>query len=167
MPAHQISQMGLSFVSESLNLFTNMSVYENLLLGAYHVHDRAQQEESVRFVFDLFPRLQGRRNQLAGTLSGGERKMLAIGRGIMSSPRMLLVDEPSLGLAPKLTLDVFRALERLRQGGVTVLLVEQNVNTTLRITDRAYVLEQGHIVLEGPSSELLQNDHVRKAFLGI
>ena len=166
-PAHQISQMGLSFVSESLNLFTNMSVYENLLLGAYHVHDRAQQEESVRFVFDLFPRLQGRRNQLAGTLSGGERKMLAIGRGIMSSPRMLLVDEPSLGLAPKLTLDVFRALERLRQGGVTVLLVEQNVNTTLRITDRAYVLEQGHIVLEGPSSELLQNDHVRKAFLGI
>ena len=107
MPAHQISQMGLSFVSESLNLFTNMSVYENLLLGAYHVHDRAQQEESVRFVFDLFPRLQGRRNQLAGTLSGGERKMLAIGRGIMSSPRMLLVDEPSLGLAPKLTLDVF------------------------------------------------------------
>jgi branched-chain amino acid transport system ATP-binding protein len=93
--------------------------------------------------------------------------MLAIGRGIMSSPRMLLVDEPSLGLAPKLTLDVFRALERLRQGGVTVLLVEQNVNTTLRITDRAYVLEQGHVALEGPSSELLQNEHVRKAFLGI
>ena len=166
-PAHQISQKGLSFVSESLNLFTNMSVYENLLLGAYNIQDKEQQEESVRFVFDLFPRLQGRRDQLAGTLSGGERKMLAIGRGIMSSPRMLLVDEPSLGLAPKLTLDVFRALERLRQGGVTVLLVEQNVNTTLRITDRAYVLEQGHVVLEGLSSELLQNDHVRKAFLGI
>ncbi len=166
-PVHQISQMGLSFVSESLNLFTNMSVYENLLLGAYHIHEKAQQEENVRFVFDLFPRLEGRRNQLAGTLSGGERKMLAIGRGIMSSPRMLLVDEPSLGLAPKLTLDVFRALERLRQGGVTVLLVEQNVNTTLRITVRAYVLEQGHIVLEGRSSELLQNEHVRKAFLGI
>lgn len=166
-PAHQISKRGLSFVSESLNLFTNMSVYENLLLGAYQIKDKGQQEENVRFVFDLFPRLEGRRNQLAGTLSGGERKMLAIGRGIMSSPRMLLVDEPSLGLAPKLTLDVFRALERLRQGGVTVLLVEQNVNTTLRITDRAYVLEQGHIVLEGPSSELLQNDHVRKAFLGI
>jgi branched-chain amino acid transport system ATP-binding protein len=166
-PAFEISQMGLSFVSESLNLFTNMSVYENLLLGAYHIRERERQEENVRFVFDLFPRLQGRRSQLAGTLSGGERKMLAIGRGIMSSPRLLLVDEPSLGLAPKLTLDVFRALERLRQGGVTVLLVEQNVNTTLRITDRAYVLEQGHIVLEGPSGELLQNDHVRKAFLGI
>lgn len=166
-PAHQISQRGLSFVSESLNLFTDMSVYENLLLGAYHIHEKELRQENVRFVFDLFPRLEARRNQLAGTLSGGERKMLAIGRGIMSSPRMLLVDEPSLGLAPKLTLDVFRALERLRQGGVTILLVEQNVNTTLRITDRAYVLEQGQIVLEGASSELLQNEHVRKAFLGI
>lgn len=167
MPAHEISQMGLSFVSESLNLFVDMSVQENLLLGAYTIKDKARQLENVRFVYDLFPRLEARRRQLAGTLSGGERKMLAIGRGIMSSPRMMLVDEPSLGLAPKLTLDVFRALERLRQGGVTILLVEQNVNTTLRITDRAYVLEQGHIVLEGPSGELLQNEHVRKAFLGV
>jgi ABC-type branched-subunit amino acid transport system ATPase component len=167
LPAHEISQMGLSFVSESLNLFVDMSVQENLLLGAYTIKDKARQLENVRFVYDLFPRLEARRRQLAGTLSGGERKMLAIGRGIMSSPRMMLVDEPSLGLAPKLTLDVFRALERLRQGGVTILLVEQNVNTTLRITDRAYVLEQGHIVLEGPSGELLQNEHVRKAFLGV
>jgi branched-chain amino acid transport system ATP-binding protein len=166
-PAHEISQMGLSFVSESLNLFVDMSVQENLLLGAYTIKDKARQLENVRFVYDLFPRLEARRRQLAGTLSGGERKMLAIGRGIMSSPRMMLVDEPSLGLAPKLTLDVFRALERLRQGGVTILLVEQNVNTTLRITDRAYVLEQGHIVLEGPSGDLLQNEHVRKAFLGV
>jgi ABC-type branched-subunit amino acid transport system ATPase component len=166
-PAHEISQMGLSFVSESLNLFVDMSVHENLLLGAYTIKEKARHEENARFVYDLFPRLEARRRQLAGTLSGGERKMLAIGRGIMSSPQMMLVDEPSLGLAPKLTLDVFRALERLRQNGVTILLVEQNVNTTLRITDRAYVLEQGHIVLEGPSQDLLRNEHVRKAFLGV
>jgi len=167
MPAHEISQMGVSFVSESLNLFTDMSIYENLLLGAYTIEEKTAQEENVAFVFDLFPRLEARRNQLAGTLSGGERKMLAIGRGIMSNPSLLLVDEPSLGLAPKLTLDVFHALEALRQQGVTILLVEQNVNTTLRITDRGYVLEQGQIVLQGPSQELLQNEHVRKAFLGV
>lgn len=167
VPAHLISQGGVSFVSESLNLFTAMSIYENLLLGAYTIESKAEQEELVAFVFDLFPRLEARRTQLAGTLSGGERKMLAIGRGIMSNPSLLLVDEPSLGLAPKLTLDVFHALEELRQQGVTILLVEQNVNTTLRITDRGYVLEQGQIVLQGPSQELLQNEHVRKAFLGV
>lgn len=166
VPAHQLCQMGISFVSESLNLFTDMSIYENLLLGAYTVEEE-RKEENIRFVFDLFPRLEARRRQLAGTLSGGERKMLAIGRGIMSTPSLMLVDEPSLGLAPKLTLDVFRALETLREQGVTILLVEQNVNTTLRLTDRAYVLEQGEIALQGPSKQLLKNEHVRKAFLGI
>jgi branched-chain amino acid transport system ATP-binding protein len=167
MPAHEICQMGVSFVSESLNLFTNMSIYENLLLGAYTVEEESQKHKNLDFVFSLFPRLDARRNQLAGTLSGGERKMLAIGRGIMSGPALLLVDEPSLGLAPKLTLDVFHALQTLRENGVTILLVEQNVNTTLRMTDRAYVLEQGHIALAGSSAELLQNEHVRKAFLGV
>jgi ABC-type branched-subunit amino acid transport system ATPase component len=167
MPAHQICHMGISFVSESLNLFTNMSIYENLLLGAYTIESDEQKQENLDFVFSLFPRLEARRNQLAGTLSGGERKMLAIGRGIMSGPSMLLVDEPSLGLAPKLTLDVFHALQSLRENGVTILLVEQNVNTTLRLTDRAYVLEQGEIVLQGSSADLLKNEHVRKAFLGI
>ena len=167
VPAHEICHMGVSFVSESLNLFTNMSIYENLLLGAYAVSDEKQKQKNLDFVFDLFPRLHARRDQLAGTLSGGERKMLAVGRGIMSGPSMLLVDEPSLGLAPKLTLDVFHALQTLRNSGVTILLVEQNVNTTLRLTDRAYVLEQGQIVLEGSSADLLQNEHVRKAFLGI
>lgn len=165
--AHEICHLGVSFVSESLNLFTNMSIYENLLLGAYTISDEKEKQENLDFVFSLFPRLEARRHQLAGTLSGGERKMLAIGRGIMSGPSMLLVDEPSLGLAPKLTLDVFHALQALRENGVTILLVEQNVNTTLRMTDRAYVLEQGQIALQGPSEELLQNDHVRKAFLGI
>lgn len=167
LPAHEISQMGISFVSESLNLFTDMSVYENLLLGAYTVQDKKKQQESVEAVFELFPRLKARASQLTGTLSGGERKMVAIARGLMSNPSLLLVDEPSLGLAPKLTLDVFRALERLRQEGLTILLVEQNVNTTLHITDRGYVLEQGQITLEGQSKELLQNEHVRKAFLGV
>lgn len=167
VPAHEICQMGVSFVSESLNLFTDMSIHENLLLGAYSIEDEDKQQENLDYVLGLFPRLDARRNQLAGTLSGGERKMLAIGRGIMSGPSLLLVDEPSLGLAPKLTLDVFHALQELRESGVTILLVEQNVNTTLRMTDRAYVLEQGEIVLEGPSGELLQNEHVRKAFLGV
>ena len=167
IPAFEISRMGLSFVSESLNLFTDMSIEENLLMGAYTVTEERKKQENLGFVFELFPRLEARRSQLAGTLSGGERKMLAIARGMMSSPSLLLVDEPSLGLAPKLTLDVFHALEALQDRGVTILLVEQNVNTTLRITDRGYVLEQGEIVLQGESDELLQNEHVRKAFLGI
>jgi branched-chain amino acid transport system ATP-binding protein len=165
--AHETSHLGISFVSESLNLFTNMSVYENLLLGAYTIKSDQEVQEALDFVFELFPRLEARQGQLAGTLSGGERKMVAIARGMMSNPSLMLVDEPSLGLAPKLTLDVFNALERLRQRGVTILLVEQNVNTTLHITDRAYVLEQGQITLQGKSKELLEDEHVRKAFLGI
>lgn len=165
--SHKTCHLGISFISETLNLFTGMSIRENLLLGAYIIQDRNKQLEILEFVYDLFPRLEERKNQLAGTLSGGERKMLAIGRGIMSNPRLLLVDEPSLGLAPNLTIDVFNALEKLRQGGVTILLVEQNVNTTLKITDRAYVLEQGRIVLEGQSKDLLANEHVKSAYLGI
>lgn len=167
LPANIVSRLGISYISETLNLFTNMSIYENLLLGAYIVPDKAEQEATIDFVFQLFPRLRARRRQLAGTLSGGERKMLAIARGIMSKPKLLLVDEPSLGLAPILTMDVFRALETLRSGGVTILLVEQNVNTTLHITDRAYVLEHGAIVLEGKSKDLLENEHVKRAYLGI
>ena len=164
---HLISNMGISYISESLNLFTGMSVYENLLVGAYSVRDRRAQAEAIEFVYELFPRLQERHNQLAGTLSGGERKMLAIGRGLMARPALMLVDEPSLGLAPMLTADVFRALQTLHQQGVTILLVEQNVNATLRITDRAYVLEHGKIVLAGASRELLDDAHVKAAFLGV
>lgn len=167
LQANAVSRLGISYISETLNLFTNMSIYENLLLGAYIVPDKAEQQATIDFVYELFPRLRARHRQLAGTLSGGERKMLAIGRGIMSKPKLLLVDEPSLGLAPKLTMDVFRALEALRSGGVTILLVEQNVNTTLHITDRAYVLEHGMIVLEGKSKDLLEDEHVKRAYLGI
>jgi branched-chain amino acid transport system ATP-binding protein len=166
-PAYEVSRMGISFVPEDLNLFTGMSVHENLLMGAYVIRDKKKVEDSLEFVFDLFPVLKERRSQLAGTLSGGERKMLGVARGLMSAPRLILVDEPSLGLAPMLVLDVFEALKELKQRGATILLVEQNVNTTLHITDRAYVLEQGKIALEGKSQDLLENEHVKKAYLGI
>lgn len=167
LPAHVISRTGISYVSEDLNLFTAMSVRENLLLGAYAVADRATQLETLDFVFSLFPRLKERESQLAGTMSGGERKMVAIARGMMSNPELILVDEPSLGLQPSLVHDVFNALLRLKEEDVTILLVEQNVNTTLEITDRAYVIEQGRIVMQGPSKEIKQNEHVRNAYLGI
>jgi branched-chain amino acid transport system ATP-binding protein len=144
-----------------------MSVEENLLLGAYAIHDTEQQQKTLSFVFELFPRLKERKKQLAGTMSGGERKMLAIARGMMSKPELMLVDEPSLGLQPNLVTDVFRSLQLLRDQGVTILLVEQNVNTTLEITDRAYILEQGKIVMEGPSRSVKENEHVRNAYLGI
>lgn len=167
VPPHKVSTIGIGYVSESLNLFPAMSIYENLLVGAYAVKDKAKIASTMDLVFELFPRLHERRNQLAGTLSGGERKMLAIGRGLMPSPSLLLVDEPSLGLAPMATLTAFEALKQLHLRGVTILLVEQNVNTTLRLVDRAYVLEQGRIVLEGTGQELLGNTHVQEAYLGI
>jgi branched-chain amino acid transport system ATP-binding protein len=167
MSAHLVSRLGISYVSEGLNLFTDMSVRENLLLGAYAVNDKKQELETLDFVYHLFPRLKEREKQLAGTMSGGERKMLAIARGMMSNPELLLVDEPSLGLAPHLTHDVFRALLELRKRGVTILLVEQNVNATLEITDRAYILEHGRIAMEGPSKEMKANEHVRNAYLGL
>jgi len=165
--AHEITRMGISYVSEQLNLFTDMSVEENLLLGAYALRDTEQQQKNLAFVFELFPRLKERKRQLAGTMSGGERKMLAIARGMMSNPELMLVDEPSLGLQPNLVMDVFHSLQLLRDQGVTILLVEQNVNTTLEITDRAYILEQGRIVMEGPSRSVKENEHVRSAYLGI
>lgn len=167
MSAHQISRMGISFVPETLNLFPKMTVRENLLLGAFAVRDKRQVRQRLDFVYNLFPRLEERQNQLAGTLSGGERKMLAIGRGLMSDPELLMVDEPSLGLAPLVAQNVFEALQALRDQGLTILLVEQNVRTALRITDRAYLLEQGHITLSGASKDLLEHEHVRQAYLGV
>lgn len=167
VPPHRTTQMGISYISEDLNLFVDMSVRENLLMGAYTVKDQEKQLETLGFVFELFPRLEERKGQRAGTMSGGERKMLAIARGMMSNPELLLVDEPSLGLAPHLVTDVFNSLRRLQEAGVTLMLVEQRVNATLEITDRAYVLEQGKIVMEGPSNELITNEHIRDAYLGI
>ncbi|HXI45146.1 MAG TPA: ABC transporter ATP-binding protein [Candidatus Acidoferrales bacterium] len=165
--AHLVSRSGVGYVSESLNLFPAMTVGENLQVGANSVRDKVAMASTMDLVFQLFPRLLERRDQLAGTLSGGERKMLAIGRGLMASPSLLLVDEPSLGLAPMATVATFEALKALRERGVTILLVEQNVNTTLHLVDRAYVLEQGRIVLEGTGEELLSNPHVQAAYLGI
>ena len=167
LPPHLISQLGIGYVSESLNLFPAMSIYENLLVGAHTVKDKAKVKSQMDLVFELFPRLLERRDQLAGTMSGGERKMLAIGRGMMPAPTLMLVDEPSLGLAPIPTLATFDALKQLSARGTTILLVEQNVNTTLRIVDRAYVLEQGAVALEGTGEQLLHDSHVQEAYLGI
>jgi ABC-type branched-subunit amino acid transport system ATPase component len=144
-----------------------MSVKENLYMGAYVIKDKKLQKERLDFVFDLFPRLEERKDQLAGTMSGGERKMLAIGRGMMSDPKLLLVDEPSFGLAPQLVANVFESLDVLIKTGVTIMLVEQNVTKTLAVTDRGYILENGKVGLEGVSCDLADDPHVRKVFLGV
>jgi branched-chain amino acid transport system ATP-binding protein len=167
LSADQISNMGICYITEDLNLFTGMSVRENLLLGAYSVRDARKIRETLEFVFNLFPVLKERQKQSAGTLSGGERKMLAIGRGMMGSPKVFLIDEPSLGLAPRMALAVFDALSELNKRGDTILVVEQNVSTSLRLTQRGYVLEQGRIVLEGKSADLLGNKYVNEVYLGL
>ncbi len=140
---------------------------QNLKMGAYSIRDKVQIQESYERVLQMFPRLKERLKQNAGTLSGGERKMLAIARGLMSNPKAMLIDEPSLGLAPNIVLQVLETLKQLTVNGVSILLVEQNVNTTLKVTDRAYVLEDGRVVLSGNSAELLASDHIQKAYLGI
>ena len=167
LQGHQVVQRGICYISEEMNLFTNMTVAENLSMGAYLLNDKQAEAKQLEFVFGLFPRLEERHNQLAGTMSGGERKMLAIGRGLMSRPKLILVDEPSFGLAPQLTEQVFESLKILNDGGATILVVEQNVNLTLMVTDRGYVIENGRIGLEGPSADLAKNDYVRKVFLGV
>jgi branched-chain amino acid transport system ATP-binding protein len=164
---HMISRAGLVFITEELNLFEAMTVGDNLLLGAYSTADKKKTNQNLELVFDLFPILKNRQKQLAGTLSGGERRMLAIGRGMMADPRLLMVDEPSLGLAPRVVIDVFKALKALHKIGVTLLLVEQNVNLTLQIADKAYVMEQGRIILEGGSAELLKNEYLSESYLGL
>ena len=163
----QITKKGISFVSEEMNLFVNMSVQENLYMGAYIIKDKMIQKQRLDIVYDLFPRLAERKKQLAGTMSGGERKMLAIGRGMMSDPKLLMVDEPSFGLAPLLTANVFESLDILKKQGLTIMLVEQNVTKTLSVTDRGYILENGKIGLEGKSCDLADDPYVRKVFLGV
>lgn len=164
---NKTAQNGIAYVSEEMNLFVNMTVEENLLMGAYTIKDKKQQKENIDFVYELFPRLVERRKQLAGTMSGGERKMLGIGRGLMMNPTLLLVDEPSFGLAPLLTENVFEALGKLNTSGMTILLVEQNVTKTLAVTDRGYVLENGQVKLSDKSTELSNNPYVKKVFLGV
>ncbi len=167
IPAYKRAERGLVMVPEGRMVFPEMSVYENLEMGAYTKRARSKLKESMEFVFSLFPRLKERIDQKAGTMSGGEQQMLAIGRGLMACPELLILDEPSLGLAPKLVLEVFEIIEKLRSEGVTMLLVEQNVHLSLAITDYAYVMAEGRIVMEGTGKDLIKSDEIRKAYLGI
>jgi branched-chain amino acid transport system ATP-binding protein len=166
-PAHEIVRKGMAHVPEGRRLFGRLSVRDNLLLGAYGQRDEKWREDGLARVHALFPVLAERSAQTASTLSGGEQQMLAIGRALMSRPSMLLLDEPSIGIAPKLVLRIFEALREINQRGVTMLVVEQNVRAALAHAHRAYVLQTGRVVAEGPAAELLQGDLVRKAFLGI
>lgn len=167
MAPDDIVDLGLSHIPESRKLFTDMSIRENLEMGAYPRRSWKERRETLKWVFSLFPRLQEREKQLARTLSGGEQQMLAMGRGLMSKPRMVIIDEPSNGLAPLVVNEVFEILKTLHQEGITILLVEQNVRKTLAAADRAYVLENGRVVQEGTCSFLQESDHVRKAYLGL
>ncbi|MEM7347317.1 MAG: ABC transporter ATP-binding protein [Chloroflexota bacterium] len=169
MGAVQIVGLGISHVPEHRQLFGTMTVYENLILGAYHRHRKSSQRDldnDAAEVYDVFPRLKERTKQLAGTLSGGEQQMLAIGRGLMAKPKLMLLDEPSLGLAPLLAKDLFEVIASLREHGQTVLLVEQNARAALKLADRAYVVETGSIALEGEASALLTDERVQAAYLG-
>ena len=163
---HRIVELGISQVPESGKIFTGMSVLENLELGAFVHRARKQKTESLQRVYEMFPRLAERKSQQAGTLSGGERQMLAIGRALMASPKLLMLDEPSFGLAPILVENMFEMIARINQQGVTILLVEQNVQASLELAHRAYLLENGQIVGEGKGSELLSFESVRSAYLG-
>ena len=167
MNPNDIVYLGLSHIPESRKLFTDMSIRENLEMGAYPKRSWKEREDTMKWVFELFPRLEERKGQLARTLSGGEQQMLAMGRGLMSRPKMVLVDEPSNGLAPKVVAEVFEILKSLHKEGITILLVEQNVRQTLQTADRAYVLENGHLVLQGVCSFLQESDHVKKAYLAL
>jgi branched-chain amino acid transport system ATP-binding protein len=166
-PAHRIVELGISHVPENRRLFARMTVEDNLRMGAFIAAARPKFRARLDFVYTLFPRLAERRNQLAGTMSGGEQQMCAIGRALMSEPRLLLLDEPSAGLAPVIVQQVFGLVERIRASGLTVLIVEQNVRQVLRVVDRAYVLEAGTLRASGAAGEILQSATVREAYLGV
>jgi branched-chain amino acid transport system ATP-binding protein len=167
LPAHSIVELGLSHIPEGRKLFTEMTVNENLEMGAYPSSAWKIKKETAEKIYQTFPILKERAGQLARTLSGGEQQMLAMGRGLMSRPKLCMFDEPSYGLAPRLMIEVFQVIKSLREQGITILLVEQNVPRTLEIADRAYVLENGRIVMEGECCNLIKDDYIRKAYLGI
>jgi len=166
-PPHEIIQHGIVHVPEGRRLFAEMSVEENLIMGSLYGEAKAKRRETLSHVYQLFPRLEERRKQMAGTLSGGEQQMAAIGRGLMSLPKIMMFDEPSLGLAPILVQEIFEMIRRIKREGVTILLVEQNVTQTLAMCDRVYVLENGRITMEDTGQNLMADDKVREAFLGI
>ena len=165
-PAHKIVSMGMAHVPEGRRIFQQLTVLENLKLGAYTRKNSAEIADSLKMVYERFPRLEERKNQVAGTLSGGEQQMLAMGRALMSKPRIILMDEPSMGLSPLLVSEIFDIIKVIRESGTTVLLVEQNAQKALSIADRAYVLETGAISLSGKATDLINDESVRKAYLG-
>lgn len=166
MPAHKIVEMGIAHVPEGRRVFSQLSVYENLIMGAYTRKDKKEIAENLEKVYQRFPRLRERKTQRAGTLSGGEQQMLAMGRALMSNPKMIVMDEPSMGLSPIFVNEIFDIIEKVSASGTTVLLVEQNAKKALSIADRAYVLETGKIVLSGDAKELMNDDSIKKAYLG-
>ena len=166
IPGHKIVSMGMAHVPEGRRVFAQLSVYENLKMGAYTRKDKEEFKETLEMVYKRFPRLEERKNQLAGTLSGGEQQMLAMGRALMSHPKMIVMDEPSMGLSPIYVNEIFQIIKDVSADGVTVLLVEQNAKKALSIADRAYVLETGNIILEGDAKELMNDESVKKAYLG-
>ncbi len=166
LPAHKIVHLGMTQVPEGRRVFQELTVYENLLMGAYIESNSKKIKQDMEEIYVRFPRLGERKNQVAGTLSGGEQQMLAMGRALMSHPKLLMLDEPSMGLSPLLVDMVFDLIREIHSSGTTVLLVEQNANKSLAISDRAYVLETGHIVLSGTGQELLQSEEIKKAYLG-
>ena len=166
IPGHKIVSMGMAHVPEGRRVFAQLSVLQNLKMGAYTRKDKAEIDATLKTVFQRFPRLEERQNQLAGTLSGGEQQMLAMGRALMSHPKIILMDEPSMGLSPIFVNEIFDIIQEVSKSGTTVLLVEQNAKKALSIADRAYVLETGKIVLEGKASDLLNDDSIKKAYLG-
>jgi branched-chain amino acid transport system ATP-binding protein len=165
-PPHKIVQMGMAHVPEGRRIFATLTVYENLKLGAYTRKGGAEIAQSLEMIYQRFPRLKERKNQVAGTLSGGEQQMLAIGRALMSNPRIILMDEPSMGLSPILVNEIFDIIQSINKSGTTVLLVEQNAKKSLAIADRAYVLETGGIALSGKAADLMHDESVKKAYLG-
>ena len=167
MAAHDVVELGVVQVPEARRIFPDMTVLENLRLGSYSRRSRADRKRNLERVFSLFPRLSERQEQLGGTMSGGEQQMLAIARGLMANPRLLLLDEPSIGLAPLLVTNIFETIAEINRQGTTIVLLEQNVYQSLRISNRGYVVELGRVVLHGTGPELVENEHVKKAFLGI
>ncbi len=167
IPGYKIVSMGMAHVPEGRRVFANLSVYENLKMGAYTRKDKAEIEATLKTVYEHFPRLEERKNQPAGTLSGGEQQMLAMGRALMSKPKMILMDEPSMGLSPIMVKEVFSIIEYCHSEGITILLVEQNAKMALGIADRAYVLETGLITMSGNAKDMLEDENIKKAYLGI
>lgn len=166
MPSHKLVSMGVSMVPEGRMLFSGMTVEDNLIMGAYLEKDKAKIHERLKNVYKMFPRVEERKKQIAGTLSGGEQQMVAIARGLMSDPELLILDEPSLGLMPKLVQEIFEFVKEIAASGITVIIVEQNANDTLAMCDYAFVVQNGEVVIEGKGDDLLSNEEVQKAYLG-